>query len=225
MGGNRRRQQRVLKRSPVWMLLLASLLSRWRLRLRMMRATRRRCPLWCARIGCWRRRCARSWTSPPTPVRRKAKWKSSRYEHSWLWVQLSGLLSTVRSVVLVHRLWPFSADCVRERAQSLPQGRRHRPAPPGSGGCRQARRQCALYVALQWVQLPSCTLLLSCDPYYYSLPPLAVGDGGFQWRLRKLKRAQEQAQEESRTLEDVWLERNGVRSPFRKAKIICRHQH
>jgi hypothetical protein len=40
---------------------------------------------------------------------------------------------------------------------------------------------------------------------------LAVGDGGYQWRLRKLRRAQEQAQEEGRSVEDVWRERNGVR--------------
>jgi len=52
-----------------------------------------------------------------------------------------------------------------------------------------------------------------------------VGDGGFQWRLRKLKRAQEQAQEEGRTLEDVWLERNGVRSASRSANTPWRHQH
>ena len=42
------------------------------------------------------------------------------------------------------------------------------------------------------------------------LADAAVGDGGYQWRARKLKRAQEQADEEGRSLEDVWLDRNGV---------------
>jgi hypothetical protein len=44
-----------------------------------------------------------------------------------------------------------------------------------------------------------------------ALPPVdisAIGDGGMGWKLRKLKRAKEQATEE-RSLEDVWRDRGG----------------
>ena len=39
--------------------------------------------------------------------------------------------------------------------------------------------------------------------------PVNVGDSGRAWRIKKLQRAQQQAAEEKKSLEDYWVERNG----------------